>query len=195
MHDLPDIDIDLADRSQLLALIKHVPACQFDSQRGRVKHNTGVYTVDIPVHGLDALSTYDYKQAEQLGYFKLDLLNVGVYTLVKDSAHLQQLLAREPDWSQLWLDPEFSEKIIHINRYPALLKHMKPDSVTRMAAFISIIRPGKAHLQHRPWDEVFATVWDGDSSKGYTFKRAHAISYAMLVKVHINVLQEQMCRE
>jgi hypothetical protein len=69
---------------------------------------------------------------------------------------------------------------------------MKPDSVPRMAAFISIIRPGKAHLQNRSWSEVFESVWDGDVSRGYTFKKAHAISYASLVALHMNLLNEKI---
>jgi DNA polymerase III alpha subunit len=75
-----------------------------------------------------------------------------------------------------------------VGNYTDLLKAMKPDSIPRMAAFISIIRPGKAHLQNRPWDEVFASVWDGDDSRGYTFKKAHAIGYAALVSLHMNLL-------
>ena len=67
---------------------------------------------------------------------------------------------------------------------------MKPDSIPRMAAFISIIRPGKAHLQNQPWDRVFETVWDGDETQGYTFKRSHSISYAALVALHMNVLSQ-----
>jgi DNA polymerase III alpha subunit len=67
---------------------------------------------------------------------------------------------------------------------------MKPDSIPRMAAFISIIRPGKAHLQNQPWATVFESVWDGDDSRGYTFKKAHALSYAMLVSLHMNVLNQ-----
>jgi hypothetical protein len=59
-----------------------------------------------------------------------------------------------------------------------------------MAAFISIIRPGKAHLQRRPWDEVFAGVWDGDDSRGYTFKKSHALGYAQLVALHMNLLNQ-----
>jgi hypothetical protein len=59
-----------------------------------------------------------------------------------------------------------------------------------MAAFISIIRPGKAHLQRKPWAEVFAGVWDGDESQGYTFKKSHAISYAALVSLHMNLLNQ-----
>jgi hypothetical protein len=57
-----------------------------------------------------------------------------------------------------------------------------------MAAFISVIRPGKAHLQKLPWDQVFAEVWDGDDSRGFIFKKSHAISDACLVALHMNLL-------
>jgi hypothetical protein len=67
---------------------------------------------------------------------------------------------------------------------------MRPDSIPRMAAFISIIRPGKAHLQQYAWDEVFASVWDGDDSRGYTFKKSHSLGYARLVALHMNLLED-----
>jgi hypothetical protein len=59
-----------------------------------------------------------------------------------------------------------------------------------MAAFISIIRPGKAHLQNKPWAEVFETVWDGDDTKGFVFKKAHALGYSKLVALHMNLLSQ-----
>jgi hypothetical protein len=59
-----------------------------------------------------------------------------------------------------------------------------------MAAFISIIRPGKAHLQNKSWDQVFASVWDGNDSRGFVFKKSHAISYAALVSLHMNLLNQ-----
>ena len=65
---------------------------------------------------------------------------------------------------------------------------MRPDSIPRMAAFISIIRPGKAHLQNKPWTEVFDTVWDGDASRGFVFKKAHSLGYSKLVALHMNLL-------
>lgn len=190
MHDLPDIDIDVADRDRLISLLKCVPAAQRPEHKPHSKHNTGVYAVDMPVNPIDGLAAFDYKQAEDMGFFKLDIINVGVYTLVRDRQHLKQLLAIEPPWHRLWEEPEFAEQIIHVGSYARLLRNMKPDTLPRIAAFISVIRPGKSHLQNRPWSEVFATVWDGNSDYGYTFKRAHAISYAMLVKLHINVLTE-----
>jgi hypothetical protein len=184
-----DIDIDLADREQLLKLIHVTPARQLHQGQVR-RHNSGVYPTDIPYDPVNECAAIDYEQAGQLGYFKIDLLNMGVYQLVKSPEHYEQLLAQEPTWSRLWTDPDWAKQLIHVGNYTELLKTMKPDSIPRMAAFISIIRPGKAHLQNRPWAEVFESVWDGDDSRGFVFKQSHAISYAALVALHMNLLNQ-----
>ena len=181
-----DIDIDLADRDQLLKLIKATPARQLHQGQVR-RHNSGVYVTDIPVDPVDACAAIDYETAEQLGYFKIDLLNMTVYQLIQSPEHYAQVLDQDPPWSRLWTDTEWSKQLVHIGNYTELLKSMRPDSITRMAAFISIIRPGKAHLQNQPWDQVFRSVWDGDSSRGFVFKQSHAISYAALVALHMNL--------
>jgi len=181
-----DIDIDFADRETVLRLIQHTPARQ---SNGR-KHNSGVYVTDIPRDPVADCAALDYETAEQRGYFKLDFLNMSVYQLVRDPAHYDALLAATPPWERLWQDRAWAQQLVHVGNYTDLLKTMRPDSIPRMAAFISIIRPGKAHLQTRPWAEVFASVWDGDDSQGYTFKKAHAISYAALVGLHMNLLNQ-----
>jgi DNA polymerase III alpha subunit len=178
-----DIDIDFANRADALALITHVPA----RQNGR-KHNSGVYVTDIPVDPIADCAAIDYEDAEQRGYFKLDFLNMSVYQLIKDADHYAAMVNMEPNWARLWTDRDWVKQLVHVGNYVDLLAAMKPDSIPRMAAFISVIRPGKAHLQRRPWDEVFREVWDGDTSKGYTFKKSHAISYSMLVALHMNLL-------
>ena len=184
-----DIDIDLANRDQLLSLIDVIPARQLHQGQVR-RHNSGVYPTTIPYDPVNDCAAIDYEEAEQRGYFKIDLLNMSVYQLVKSPEHYTELLAREPNWSRLWTDPEWAKQLVHVGNYTDLLQTMKPDSITRMAAFIAIIRPGKAHLQNKPWPEVFATVWDGDNSKGFTFKKAHSISYSVLVALHMNLLSE-----
>lgn len=184
-----DIDIDMPDRAALLALIQHTPARLETGGQVR-RHNSGVYVTDIPqdpVHGCAAL---DYETAEARGYFKLDFLNMSVYSLIRSPEHYEQLLAQEPDWPRLWTDSAWASQLVHVGNYVDLLKEMRPDSIPRMAAFISIIRPGKAHLQRRPWNEVFAGVWDGDDSRGYTFKKSHALSYSALVALHMNILSQ-----
>lgn len=184
-----DIDIDFADREQALKLIQHVPArLEVD---GRVrKHNSGVYITDIPQDPIHECAAIDYETAEQRGYFKIDFLNMHVYKLIKSPEHYQQMLDATPPWDRLWQDPAWATQLVHVGNYTDLLKVMKPDSIPRMAAFISIIRPGKAHLQTLPWADVFASVWDGDESRGYTFKKSHAVSYAALVALHMNLLNQ-----
>jgi len=182
-----DIDIDLANRDQLLALIQATPARQ--TTQGQIRrHNSGVYVTDIPWDPVNACAAIDYETAEQLGYFKIDLLNMSVYQLIQNPEHYEQMLAQEPPWERLWQDSDWASQLVHVGNYTDLLATMKPDSIPRMAAFISIIRPGKAHLQNRPWSEVFESVWDGDDSRGFVFKHAHAIGYAALVALHMNLL-------
>jgi hypothetical protein len=182
-----DIDIDLADRDQLLQLIQVLPARQLHQGQVR-RHNSGVYPTAIPVDPVNECAAIDYETAEQLGYFKIDLLNMSVYQLIKSPEHYAEVIAKQPPWERLWADSDWAGQIVHIGNYVELLKTMRPDSIPRMAAFISIIRPGKAHLQNRPWAEVFESVWDGDDSKGFIFKHSHSVGYAALVALHMNLL-------
>lgn len=184
-----DIDIDLADRDQLLRLIQFTPARQDNNGQVR-RHNSGVYVTDIPKDPVNGCAAMDYETAEQLGYFKIDLLNMTVYQLIQSPEHYEAMLTTEPPWSRLWTDSAWAGQLVHVGNYTDLLKTMRPDSIPRMAAFISIIRPGKAHLQNQDWATVFESVWDGDASQGFVFKHAHAIGYAALVALHMNLLNQ-----
>lgn len=184
-----DIDIDLADRSQLLRHIKHVPAA-INRNGQTVKHNTGIYVNSIPFDPFTNLSNIDYQAAEDLGYVKLDLLNVHVYNQVKDYQHLVKLINLEPNWPRL-KERSFVEQVIHINNHYDLLQSMPEpvDSIARLAMFIALIRPGKKHLAGKPWVEIAKTIWDRNVD-GYTFRKSHAVAYAHLVAVHINLISQ-----
>lgn len=184
-----DIDIDFADREQVLKLIDATPARIWHQEQVR-RHNSGVYVTDIPYDPENQCAALFYDEAEHRGYFKIDLLNMSVYNLIKSPEHYEKMLALDPPWDRLWTDNEFASKIVHVGGSIHLLKTMRPNSIPRMAAFISIIRPGKAHLQNCTWDVVFNSVWDGDSSRGFVFKKSHAISYAALVALHMNLLNQ-----
>jgi hypothetical protein len=189
-----DIDIDLANRDQLLKLIQVTAARQNHQGQAR-RHNSGVYPTDIPWDPVNQCAAIEYETAEQLGYFKIDLLNMSVYQLIKSPEHYEQMLSQTPPWSRLWSDTDWVKQLVHVGNYAELLRTMRPDSIPRMAAFISIIRPGKAHLQNQSWDKVFEAVWDGDSSQGFVFKKSHAISYATLVALHMNLLNQPDAQE
>ena len=181
-----DIDIDFGDRDKLLSIIKHTPASMRNITPMR-RHNTGVYITDIPYDPVNNMSALHYEDAEKRGYFKLDLLNVHVYSQVRDEQHLIELMY-EPDWSKL-NDREFVEKLIHLsNHYQSIQKMPEPiNSIPRLAMFLALIRPAKRHLIGQSWKEVAKTIWDKEND-GYSFKKSHAIAYAQLVVVHMNLL-------
>ena len=182
-----DIDIDSADRERILKLIKHTPA-SIQRLTGSVKHNTGVYVNPIPKDPETDMCTLDHKAAEDMGYIKLDFLNVGVYERIRDNAHLETLLNTEPNWSKLQ-DKSFVERIIHINNHYDTMQKMPEsvDSIPRMAMLLSVIRPAKRHLIGLPWKTVAESVWQKPTDGSYYFKHAHAVGYATLVAVNINL--------
>lgn len=183
-----DVDIDLADRNLLLQHIKHTPAAMHNVNPAR-KHNTGIHITDIPYDAVNNMASLDYKVAEQRGYFKLDLLNVHLYSKVRSEEHLIQLM-EEPDWNML-NERSIVEQLIHIgNHYDSLQRMPEPvNSVPRLAMFLSVIRPSKKHLIGKPWSEVAKTVWESDG-EGYQFKRSHSIAYSHLVVVNMNLFSE-----
>lgn len=185
-----DIDIDFADREAVLKVIKHVPAAM-DRNGEWVKHNTGVYVNPIPADPFTGIANIDYQNAEAIGYIKLDLLNVNVYNQVRNEEHLNELMLKEPNWGLL-NDKAFVERVIHIGNHYDIINRMPEPiiSIPRMAMFIAIIRPAKRHLIGLSWKEVAATIWDKPTNDLYFFKKAHAVSYAQLVAVHMNLLTE-----
>ena len=189
-----DIDIDFGDRTQSLNLLPHHAAgIMRDGQL--IRHNTGVYVTDIPVDPFTGIASIDYKEAETRGYTKLDFLNVSLYTQIKNEQHLNDLIAQEPTWDLLY-DRDFCSLLIHIgNHYDTLIKMPEPvNSIPRLAMFLAIIRPGKRHLIGQTWAEVAKTIWDA-TEDGYVFKKAHAVAYAHLVAVHINLIVEGISYE
>jgi len=187
---MPDIDIDFADRTKALALFRHATAAIKDNGTFK-KHNTGVYCTSIPYNPLTGLSTIDYKQAEDRGYFKIDFLNVGVYEGVRDKPHLKQLMETEPLWDLL-LEDDFTEKLFHVNGHGSILREMRPRSVEQLAAVLAVIRPAKRHLIGKDWTTVTNEVWVKPQGDEYYFKKAHAIAYAAAIVVQMNLICENL---
>ena len=184
---MPDIDIDFANRDIVLSKIQHRVA-KLDTGK---KHNTGVYVTECPHNPVDNLATIDYKTAEDRGYFKLDFLNVSIYNDVKDEEHLTALMKKEPLW-ELLQHQEFVDQLFHLNGHTEILKKTCPTSVEKLAAVLAMIRPAKRHLIGKSWTEIMKEVWKKPENGEYYFKKAHAVSYAMAVVVHMNLLCEQL---
>jgi len=184
---MPDIDIDFANREEVLSKLTHRVA-KLNTEK---KHNTGIYTTEIPHNPVDNLATIDYKTAEDRGYFKLDFLNVSIYKDIKNETHLQELMTKEPLWDLLTHE-EFSKQLFHVGDHSHILQQTKPETIEQLAAVLAMIRPAKRHLIGKPWNSILNEVWIKPENDDYYFKKAHAISYAVAVVVHMNLICEKI---
>lgn len=182
-----DIDIDFADRDQILKILQH----RIATLDGIKKHNTGIYVTEIPHNPVNNYATIDYKTAETRGYFKIDFLNVSIYKDVRDNDHLNKLVDQEPVW-ELFEYKEFVDQIFHISGHHDLLSKLKPRSLEQLAAVLAIIRPAKRYLANCSWKQIEKEVWIKPNNDQYFFKKSHAYSYAMAVVVHSNLICEKL---
>lgn len=183
-----DIDIDFPDRTKALDIIPHRVAMR--NQKGEsVKHNTGIYFTEIPHNPFTNVSTIDYQEAEERGYFKIDFLNVSIYNGVRDEEHLVTLLTTEPNW-ELFEYQEIVDQLFHINGHFDIVHKLKPKSIEQLAAVLAIIRPAKRHLVDSDWNTINNEVWVVPDNDQYFFKKSHAVSYASAIVVQLNLLCE-----
>ena len=88
----------------------------------------------------------------------------------------------------------FFEKNIHVRHLNGnfdVVNKLKPTGILELAACLAIIRPSKRYLLGETWSKIFEEVWTAPVDGAYYFKKAHALAYAHLVVVHMNLLVEQ----
>ena len=189
-----DVDIDFANRTDAISLLEHIPASIIKNSTIE-RHNTGVYFHAVPIDPVSRLASLHYKQAEANGWFKVDLLNVGIYELIRDEQHLINLMQQPLDW-QLLEYPEFTSQLIHLGNHAELTAKLKPCSIPDIATILALIRPGKRYLVDRCLADGFQSIqrelWEPLTDGSYSFRKSHSVSYAMLVKVHANLLVENI---
>ena len=183
---MPDVDIDFFDRDGVLKLFKHTPATMIKEGKTE-KHKTGVYFHAVPEHPVTKHASLDYKNAEDRGYFKIDMLNVNIYKDVKSEQELVELMIQEPEWDML-KDPKVVENLFHLNGHFSIVSKLQPKTVEQLAAVLAIIRPAKRYLLSADWDTITKEVWLKPSDGSYFFKKSHAVAYAHAIVVQLNLL-------
>ena len=72
-----DIDIDISSKFKPQTIFKVTPASMVEN--GELKrHLVGLYFQNIPVDHMTGLSAIPYKEADSVGYFKIDMLNLSI---------------------------------------------------------------------------------------------------------------------
>lgn len=179
-----DVDIDMVNRDNLLSVLKHIGG-SIKRPGGMEKHNTGVYIQPIPHDPLTGLSNIDHKEAEDIGYFKLDVLNNSVYKGIRSEGELDDLCNMEPMWN-LFGHKEIVEQLFHINNHYDIVSQHMPTNIEQLAMILAMIRPGKRHLVGKSWKDIESQVWVKPENDSYFFKKSHAYSYAMAIIVQLN---------
>lgn len=187
-----DVDIDVADRDKILENLPHFSA-SIKRKTGFEKHNTGVYFQNMPFDPVNGTSNVDHNEAEKLGYFKVDFLNLHIYENIKSESHLEQLMG-ETQWDFLQYE-SVVEKLLHISNYSWLMQSLKPTSVDELAMCLAVIRPAKRYLTNCDWDKIKKEVWIPPKDGSFYFKKAHAISYAMAIVVQLNLMIEELLNQ
>ena len=187
---MTDIDIDFKDRTDILNKLHHISA-SIIKNNNITRHNTGIYFHEIPVDPFTGNATLDYKKAEELGYFKIDCLNVNMYKDVESEEHLLRLIDTEPDW-ELFQHNEIVEQLFHIHDHFNIVSQMKPQSIEQLAMVLAIIRPAKRPLLGESWQSIQKQVWLKPIDNSYYFKKSHAMSYALAIVVQLNLLVDSI---
>lgn len=194
-----DIDIDFADRNAALAGLMYVSASMkatenpLDAGDKNTRHPSGVYFQNIPTDPLTGFASIPYKNAADLGYFKVDFLNNTLYANVRDENHLDELVNREPDWEML-KHKEIVEMLIHIGKHFGIVQSVEPKSVKDLAIILALMRPGKRHLVGKSRELIEAEIWK-PSGESFQFKMAHAFAYAVSIVVQMNLICEKAAEE
>lgn len=189
MTTIPDIDIDFPNAKDIFDKIPHIRASQYSNDE-LIPHPSGIYFNKLPIDDKTGICSINYKETEKLGFFKIDFLSLTLYKDVKNEEHLDRLIEIEPLW-EILEDEELVSDLFHVKGHFNIVNKIKPRTIEDLAIVIALIRPGKRHLLFKDIDYIKNHIWDKDEEK-FSFKKSHAISYAMVIVIQMNLIMEQL---
>ena len=183
-----DVDIDI--QPSLNKSKYGIHATQVINDNKLKHHNSGIYVdVNIPVDGITGWAAIEYKEAEELGFIKLDFLNNTSYNIFESKEEVLRCQNIEPDWN-LFLEDKVLETLPQISSAVGkkAVKTVKPQCIEDLADAIALMRPGKSHLLDRYHKNKYETRQNlyRKGKSGYVFKKSHAIAYATMIVCVLN---------
>ena len=183
-----DVDIDTPTTFNPIHLFPWTRACLVKD--GDLQpHPCGVYPQAIAVDDLTGLAAIPYKDAEDIGYYKIDFLHLNIYDHFQSREEIEHLLEIEPDW-HLLTDPEAQKKLFQLSKHGDILDEVQPTSVEELADVLALIRPGKKQLLklYKVQREATRRILYAKDETGYSFKKSHAIAYAMVIILQLHLI-------
>ena len=184
-----DIDIDTPTSFLFSDVFPTAVPASMVKDDALVKHPVGVYFQNIPVDPITQLAAIPYEAAEELGYFKIDMLHLSVLDHFESKNEIRVLAKTEPDWSLL-LSPSIVAKLFQISKHYDIVSTIRPQSVQELADITALIRPGKKNLLNGYLKNKEVTRKElYRKTDRYYFKRAHAISYATTIVLQLHLIK------
>ena len=154
-----------------------------------VKHNVGTYFQRIPIDPMTNLSAIPYKEAERLGYLKIDFLTMNLLDVFSNNDQIRVLADTEPDWDML-LDEEVVQQLFHIHKHYKLINKVKPRSIEELGDCLALRIPTKRYLlDSYVLNKTNVRKVLYTESDGFNFKKSHAIAYATTIVVQMHLVK------
>ena len=193
-----DIDIDLPTTFDATKLFEVVRASMVKNGE-LVKHPVGVYFQRIAEDPITGLAAIPYKDAEQLGYFKIDLLHLSLLDYFNSKEEMRALLKREPNWNLLKREAVV-QKLFQINKQFELVNQVQPRSVETLADCIALIRPSKRPLintyvkakTEEQKEKIRRLLYSKPQDNNVWFKKAHAVAYALTIVLQMHLIEAEI---
>lgn len=197
-----DIDLDFADSAHVKTVFKDKITLASRVENNELRqHPVGVYFQNIPRDtetGFAAIPCIisgeepRRDRAQELGYFKIDLLHVDLLKHFKSKEEIRKLLKIEPDWSMLE-DETIVKQLFHIRNQFDVVFQVKPKSIDDLSDVLALIRPGKIklldkYLKNR--DAIRLELYT--KRQGSDLRKSHTIPYAMLIMLHMHILKREL---
>lgn len=190
-----DIDIDTPTQFDPRKIMKQAIAASVIKGDKLVKHNCGYYFQTIPVDDITGVAAIPHTEAEQFGFFKFDILHLGVLDNFTSKSEIRRLIKQEPDWTILQ-NPEHIPKLFQIGNQADLISQFQPTSIIELADCIALIRPGKRrlinqYLRSKDKTAIRKELYTINKDEiGYCYKKPHAISYALTIVLQLHLIAQ-----
>lgn len=186
-----DIDIDVPSKFDPSKIFKNVVRASMLKDKKLSPHTCGYYFQAVPTDPLTDLAAVPYKEAEDLGCFKIDFLPLHVYDHFSSRDEIKELIKIEPDWDLLKI-PSVVDQLFQVSKHYELLQQIKPRSILVVADCLALIRPQKRFiLQYYLKDPARYRIelYKREADSGYGFKKAHAIAYALVIVLQLHLIK------
>lgn len=154
-----------------------------------VAHPSGFYLDDVmPTDPMTGFAVVDYKEAERVGFIKLDLLTNTAYQTFKSRKEIRESANKEPDWDLL-KDPKFVSRLPQLSKSFDIIEMVQPTDIDELADVLALMRPNKLHLMEQYLDNplyVRRMSLYQRPSKGMFFKKSHSYAYAIMIVAIMN---------